>query len=335
MSSSSFRRAAVPAAFPFLFAVVVAVVIAPIAAPAAAQQQVTITANRTPQRVDQVLADVTVIDRRQIDAATGRTLSELLTQQPGLQFWSNGGLGKASSVSIRGLEARHVLLLIDGVRYGSATLGTPNFDNLPLDAIDRIEVVGGPLSGLYGSDAVGGVVQVFTRRGADGLGVNGQATVGSHGYAQFGGGLRYGQGIVDGAVQVERTRDRGFSATNAKIPFGNHNADDDGFSQTTASAQLGLKLPGAWRAEGRLLRSSSHNHYDDGPGADAESATLSSLSSLQLSGPVAAGWRTAVRVARSSDELQTIRSASAFASLGTIATVQRLPLSVVNIASKT
>ena len=130
-------------------------------AAAASLPSVVITATRTPVRADQTVADVTVLTRDDLERASGRTLSEVLSQQGGIQLSSNGGLGKTSSVFIRGLEARHVLLLVDGVRYGSATTGMPELDNLPLGDIDRIEIVRGPLSSLYGSDAVGGVVQVL------------------------------------------------------------------------------------------------------------------------------------------------------------------------------
>ena len=290
---------------------------------AAAAQPIVVTGTRTPARVDQALAETTVVDRQQLEAATGRTLSEVLAQLPGLQFWSNGGLGKTSSVSMRGLESRHVLLLIDGVRYGSATLGTPNWDNLPLDAIERIEVVRGPLSGLYGTDAVGGVVQVFLRKGAAGLAINGLASAGSKGYGQLGGGLRFGNGAFDGAVQLSRTRNSGFSATNASVPFGNFNADDDGFSQNTASVQLGVRLPGGWRASAQALHAKNTNYYDDGPGVDAKSASLSQVLALQVGGPVMAQWRSSLRVSRAVDELNTLSSASMFAALGVIGTKQQ------------
>ncbi|HET9645662.1 MAG TPA: TonB-dependent receptor plug domain-containing protein, partial [Burkholderiaceae bacterium] len=128
-----------------------------------ADDSVVVTATRQPTRVDAQLSDVTVIDRERIEKAGGRTLAELLSQTPGLQFIANGGLGNTQSISIRGTDVRHTLLLIDGVRYGSATLGTPVWDNIPVELIDRIEVVKGPGSALYGSDGVGGVVQIFTR----------------------------------------------------------------------------------------------------------------------------------------------------------------------------
>ena len=268
------------------------------------------------------MGDVTVIDRGQIEQSAGKTLAELLGQQAGVQFWANGGQGKPSSVSLRGLEARHTLLLIDGVRYSSATLGTPTWENIPLESIERIEIVRGPLSGLYGSDAVGGVIQIFTRQGKDGLRGNAVATVGSRHYAQLGAGLSFGQGAFDGSVQVQRTENRGFSATNSHVPFDQYNPDNDGFRQNSGNAQLGWKMGGGWRADVRVLQSDGVTQYDDGLGADAKAKLRSQVASVNVGGPVTAVWQSNVRVARSTDDYITLASASPYSDLGKIATVQ-------------
>ena len=283
---------------------------------------VIVTATRTPTRVDQALGDVTVIDRGQIEQSAGKTLAELLGQQAGVQFWANGGQGKPSSVSLRGLEARHTLLLIDGVRYSSATLGTPTWENIPLESIERIEIVRGPLSGLYGSDAVGGVIQIFTRQGKDGLRANAVATVGSKHYGQLGAGLSFGQGAFDGSVQVQRTENRGFSATNSRVPFDQYNPDNDGFRQNSGNAQLGWKIGGGWRADARILQSDGVTQYDDGLGADAKAKLRSQVAAVNVGGPVTALLQTNVRVARSTDDYITLASASPYSDLGKIATVQ-------------
>lgn len=288
---------------------------------AAQADVVVVTASRTPQRVDQALAQVTVIDRARIEAAAGRSLAELLAHESGVQFWSNGGLGKAATVSLRGLESRHTLLLIDGVRHGSATLGTPIWDNLPLDAIERIEVVRGPLSGLYGSDAVGGVIQVFTRRGQAGFVPELSATAGSRGYGELAAGARFGSGAFDGSLRLQHRRADGFSATGPRVPFGNHNADDDGFEQSSVNASLGLRL-GGWRADVGLLQARGSSRFDDGPGADARADLRTGLVSAQLAGPVTGAWRSTLRLARSTDDNDTRVSASAFASLGNTGTTQ-------------
>lgn len=283
---------------------------------------VVVTGTRTPTRVDEALGDVTVINLDQIEQAAGKSLAELLSQQAGVQQWSSGGLGKASSVSLRGLEARHTLLLIDGVRYGSATVGLPTWENIPLESIERIEIVRGPLSGLYGSDAVGGVIQIFTRRGKDGLRGNAVATVGSKRFGQLGGGVNFGQGAFDGSLQVQRTENRGFSATNSNVPFGSYNSDNDGFRQNSGNAQLGWKIGGSWRADARLLQSDGVTQYDDGRGADAKAKLRTQVASVNIGGPVTATWQTNFRVARSTDDYITLATASPFSDLGKIATVQ-------------
>ena len=285
-------------------------------------EEVIVTGTRTPNRVDETLGDVTVIGRDQIEQSAGKTLAELLGQQAGVQFWSSGGLGKASSVSLRGLEARHTLLLVDGVRYSSATVGTPTWENIPLESIERIEIVRGPLSGLYGSDAVGGVIQIFTRRSRDGIRANAVATVGSKNYGQLGAGLSFGQGAFDGSIQAQRIENKGFSATNSNVPFGSYNADNDGFRQNSGNAQLGWKIGGGWRADARVLQSDGVTQYDDGPGADAKAKLRTQVASVSVGGPVTTIWQTNLRVARSTDDYITLATASPFSDLGKIGTVQ-------------
>jgi vitamin B12 transporter len=284
---------------------------------------VVVTGTRAPTRVDEALSETTVIERSQIEQAAGKTLAELLGQQAGVQFWSNGGFGKAGAVSLRGLEARHTLLLIDGVRYSSATLGTPAWENIPLESIERIEIVRGPLSGLYGSDAVGGVIQIFTRHGAAGFRGNAVAIVGSKRYGQWGGGLSFGTGAFDGSIQVQRSSNRGFSAANSREPFGGFNADDDGFKQNSGNAQLGWKILGGWRADARLLQSEGVTQYDDGEGVDAKAKLRTQVTAISVGGPVTGSWLTQLRLAQSNDDYITLASASPYSDLGKIATKQQ------------
>lgn len=290
---------------------------------AAAPAPVVVTAMRLPERVGALAAEVSVIDRAALDRATGRTLVELLSQLPGLQFSSNGGLGKTASLYFRGLEARHTLLLVDGVRVGSATVGTPSLGNLPLDAIERIEVVRGPMSAVYGSDAVGGVVQIFTARGRPGLQPVLRTTVGSDRHNQLAAGLGYAAGAFDAALQLQHTETRGASATNPRAQFGNHHPDRDGFRQRGGSLRLGWQLAPDWRVDALALESSGLSAYDDGPGADARAALSNRLQRVQLAGRVTPQWQTQFSAARSVDGYDTLSSASPFASLGVIQTEQQ------------
>jgi len=290
---------------------------------AASLAAVTVTATRTPRRVDDVVAEVTVLEREALERESGRTLVELLSRQPGLQFTSNGGLGKSSALFVRGLEARHTLLLVDGIRVGSATLGTPSLDNLPIESIERIEIVRGPMSALYGSDAVGGVVQVFTRRGGPAGQPNVKATVGSNRYAQLTGGAAVGSGPFDAAIQVQHGETRGFSATNARVPFGSHDPDADGFVQDGGSARLAWQATRDWRVESLAVHADGTSRFDDGAGVDARARLHNRLLSLQAVGRVSDTLRTRLAAAQSVDGFDTLASARGPAALGAIETVQK------------
>ena len=289
----------------------------------ASPQQITVTATRVATPVNELVAEVTVIARADIERNAGRTLVELLAQQAGLQFASNGGLGKSASLFIRGLESRHTLLLVDGIRVGSATLGTPSLDNLPLEAVERIEIVRGPMSSLYGNGAFGGVVQVFTRQATQGFSANAKVSAGSHEFGQVAGGVGFGNGVVDVAAQVQHTDTRGVSATNPKVPFGNYNPDRDGFRQNAGSLRLGWRPGADWRVEVLALQSTGLTRIDDGLGADARAELENRLVGLSARGTLLPGWNTRLNVSESVDAYNTLASASAFASLGTIQTRSR------------
>jgi vitamin B12 transporter len=285
-------------------------------------EPVVVTATRTPVKVSDVVAEVTVFDRATLDRTEGRSLVEVLSQAPGLQFSANGGLGKSSSLFVRGLEARHVLLLIDGVRVGSATLNTASLDNLPIDTIERIEIVRGPMTSLYGSNAMGGVVQIFTRRGEAGLRGNARLGAGSRDYALASAGVSLGTEAFDLAAQVQHQQTRGFSATNAAAQFGSFNPDDDGFRQNAGSVRAGWTFAPGWRAEGLWLDSKGTTRLDDGPGADARARLRNSVQSVQVGGTVLQGWRTQLALGHSLDVYDTLSSASTFTTLGPIETKQ-------------
>lgn len=284
---------------------------------------VTVTATRTPVRASEVVAEVTVIDRAEIERAQGQTLTQLLARQPGLQLSSNGGAGKTSSIFIRGLEARHTLLMVDGVPIGSATLGTPSLDNLPLELFERIEIVRGPMSALYGSGAMGGVIQLFTRRALQGLGASWMVAGGSERQAQGAAGVSYGDGRFDLIANLQRSTTHGRSATNATEQFGSYNPDDDGFQQNSGSLKLGWQLAPDWRAEALSLVSLGRTRFDDGPGGEAVAALRNRVLRIAVDGRLAAAWRGTLSASQSFDEYDTLSSGSAFPSLGKIDTRER------------
>ncbi len=280
---------------------------------------VVVTATRSPLRTSNIVAETTVLTRTELDKSEARSLAEVLATTAGIQFAANGGLGKNSSLFVRGLESRHVLLLVDGVPVGSATTGTPSLDNLPLELIDRIEIVRGPLTSLYGSGAMGAVIQVFTRRGAAATAAS--AALGSNAYGRAAAGFGI-DAPVELAVSAQHLRTDGFSATNSRVPFGNFNPDDDPFRQTAAVARLGARLGAGWRADALLLDSRGTTHYDDGPGADTQAKLRNAVAAATVVGRPLAWWQTTLRAGRSTDVYDTRVSASRFVTLGAIETEQ-------------
>ena len=154
--------------FPWLYA------LAPLACapPAFAQdavpadRRVVVTATRTQTPIEEVLASVVVIDREEIDRSLAGDAADLLRFHAGLDIARNGGPGQATSLFIRGADSNHTLVMVDGVRINPGTIGLPALQNLAPQLIERIEVVKGPRSALYGSDAIGGVINIITRRGS-------------------------------------------------------------------------------------------------------------------------------------------------------------------------
>ena len=269
-----------------------------------------VTASRTAQRADELVSDVVVINRADIEKSTGRTLPEILARAPGVQFSANGGLGKNSSVNIRGAEARHTVLLIDGVRFGSATTGSPNWDTIPVDMIERIEILKGPASALYGSEAVGGVVQIFMRKGVQGLAPYASLTLGSYGHRQVTAGVGGGSGALTYSLGIQHTRDRGFSATNPKVQFGNHNPDTDGFDQDALNTSVAYQLSPDWTIDAGLLASNSTNHTDDGPNRDTRYKGKSRVARTGVEGRVLPSWKTQLRYSQSSDSSRAVVASS-------------------------
>ncbi|GAB3262624.1 TonB-dependent receptor family protein [Chitinimonas naiadis] len=222
---------------------------------------VVVTAARLPQLQREVIGDVTVLTREDLDRYRGETLADVLPSQPGVQIISNGGPGKSTSVFLRGTNAQHTLVLIDGVRYGSATLGSAAIQHLPLNQIERIEILRGPAASLYGADAIGGVIQVFTRKG----GKAGQASVeigaGNQGTYDLSANLSGGTDATRYAIGVAHSKTDGVSAI-ANPKNASYNPDRDGYRNTSLSASLSHKLDSRNELGGSILLADEHNQYD-------------------------------------------------------------------------
>ncbi len=148
--------------------------------------ELVVSANRFEQPLSSILAPITVVTREEIDHWQSNTVIDVLRRLPGVDVAQNGGMGQQSSLFIRGTESRHVLVLIDGVRLNQAGIsGSSDMSQIPISLVQRIEYVRGARSAVYGSDAIGGVVNIITRRNDDGTTLN--AGIGSHGYQNYNG----------------------------------------------------------------------------------------------------------------------------------------------------
>jgi vitamin B12 transporter len=230
--------------------------------------EVVVTATRTAITTDAALAPVEVITRDEILRAQATSLADLLRGRAGINLSNQGGDGKLTTMFVRGSESDHVLVLIDGVRVGSATSGLVSFQDLPISLIDRIEIVRGPRSSLYGSEAIGGVIQIFTRRDRGDASFRFHAGAGSHGRRE--GGIGIGGGSEKGWFGL----DAGFKQTNgidacrgAGFPvfagcFVDGQTDRDGYTQHAFSLRGGVNIGESVVLQGHGLRVSGENEYD-------------------------------------------------------------------------
>jgi vitamin B12 transporter len=183
-------------------------------------ERLTVTANKFEQSITDVLASVTVIERSDIETSNVRDLPSLLATQVGFQINSNGGFGQSSGVSLRGSSSRHTLILIDGVRTGSATLGYKSISNIPLNSIERIEIVKGSRAAVYGSDALAGVINIITRTKES---VSLDATFGTDAYQNY---QVAGTTVVDA---VKASFNAGFEKTDGFDVLQGVASDEDGY----------------------------------------------------------------------------------------------------------
>lgn len=230
---------------------------------ALALDEINVTAARIPVSTKTATGDITVVTREEIDRMSGSSLPDLLRLQPGLQISTNGGMGTASSLFVRGTNAEQVVVLVDGLRINSATLGTTALENLPLALIDRIEILRGPASSLYGADAIGGVIQIFTRRAkTDKTRFYGNIGAGSYdtytGSAGF--DSRY-QALQFGA-QMSSYDTRGISAK--KHPPITIDRDRDGYHNLSGTAYADLEFTEGHSLGVRFMESDGLNHFDNG-----------------------------------------------------------------------
>ncbi len=258
---------------------------------------IVVTATRMAQTADETLAAVTVISRDQIEASQSHSVMDLLQNHSvGIDISRNGGPGSNTSIYMRGTNSDHVLVLVDGVRVSSVTSGSFNWSALSPDQIERIEVVRGPNSTLYGSEAIGGVVQIFTRKDT---GLHASLKAGSYGTekAVLGTGGALGSGRYH--VNLEHENVDGFSTTNSD--YRNYESDDDSYRNDSITAGFELPVNDDVELGLNLFSTKSKVEYDSSL-ANSYADARNSGANLTLDWQTSGSWQQHFSVNASRDQ---------------------------------
>ena len=233
-----------------------------------APSTIVVTATRSPQPLADVISDTVSISAEQIAESGAGSIVDLLQRQRGIEIARNGGAGTSSSVYIRGANSNQNIVLVDGVRIGSSTTGAANWSAIPLTAIDHIEIVYGPLSSLYGADAIGGVIQIFTKKGQGAPAITAFAGYGSDKTREADAtlsGATGGEHSFGYAISAGKEKSDGFSS--ARPGLSSYNADRDGYDKENVSGQFSLQLAKGYEAGALFMHSKLDSQYDSGAAA--------------------------------------------------------------------
>ncbi|AOW13055.1 TonB-dependent receptor [Hydrogenophaga crassostreae] len=259
-----------------------------------------VTATRVAQPITDVVADVTIVDRAAIERSGATGLADVLGRLPGVSLARNGGLGATTSVYVRGAETRFTAVFVDGVRIDSQSTGGASWNAIPLSQVDRIELVRGPAAAVYGSDAMGGVIQIFTRKGEAGFSPSVEVGVGSYGTRKVAASISGQQGVVDYALGVSRETSDGFNAQPESNP------DRDGYRNTAFSGSLGWQFNAANRIDVNLLDSDLDAQYDGfSPGNDDRGQSDLQTLGVNWSAEWSDSYSTKLAVTRGRDRYAT------------------------------
>lgn len=265
---------------------------------------ITVTANRMP--TSNVLAANTVITRADIERLQIIDLPNLLSRQAGIDLAVSGGVGKVSSVFIRGTNSNHVLFLVDGVKWHSATLGSTSIQDFPVEQIERIEIVRGPRSGLYGSEAIGGVIQIFTRQGQQGFNPYAKVAYGTHDSKQVAAGLSGGNGSTSYNISVNHQETEGVNAKTDKNP------DKDGYKNNSISAKLQHQITESLSLGVNFMRANARNDYDGFTASNDDYAdSIQQVVGADVAWSVSDDWQINFQIAESRDESKNYTNHSA------------------------
>ena len=263
-----------------------------------------VTPTRMPQPLDQAIADTTVLTQQDIRKSGAPDVPALLRSLPGVEVAQSGGLGSQSSVFMRGANSNQVLVLLDGVRINSATTGATALEHIMLDDVERIEVVRGNVSSLYGSEAIGGVIQIFTKQGHGTPAINASAGIGSHGTQRLAAGYSGSVNDTSFSVNAGKVKTDGVSAMNPSIMPG-ANPDNNGYDNDTLDAQVKHAFSANHSVSASVFGTRGISSYDNAFGAPTDINKLEENMrkySLASDDQISEIWHSLLRLAQGTDD---------------------------------
>ena len=276
--------------------------------------EVVVTAARTAQTVDETLAPVTVISREQIERSQAISVTELLTQAPGVQIAYTGGVGSKTGVYLRGTKTQQTLILVDGHRMNGAYAGEAPLQYLDPDQIERIEIVRGPRSTLYGADAVGGVINIITRKGGKEPQLTVKAGGGSRNTGEYGLNFNGSVGRTQFNVGARLFETQGYDRTTNQL---GSDWDDDAFRNKSISSSLSHRFENGIDAGVNISHSQGKAEYDNSFGSSAPEYPISFFEqttfNVYASLPVNELWNTKIDAGYVQDDRKDVGARPSYA----------------------
>lgn len=255
-----------------------------------------VTATRSPVAKNTLSTATTVFTREDIEQLQAKSIPELLRGNAGIDVSQSGGYGQQSSIFMRGTNSTHVLVLVDGIKVGSVTAGLTQFELLPIDQIERIEIIRGSQSSLYGSEAIGGVIQIFTRKGSENTKPN--VTLDAGGGSYF---THRTAGSISG-----KFNDNWYSASASHFDTEGFNVsnnlnepDKDGFKNTAVNARVGHHFDNNAELEASFLHNEGTTFYD---GYYNKTNFVNQVASVMGSLDILKNWHSTLRLGQTFDQ---------------------------------
>lgn len=260
-----------------------------------------VTATRSETATQELATATTVFTRADIEQLQVRTLPDLLKTAPGIDVTQNGGYGQQTNIYLRGTNSDHVLVLIDGIKAGSVTSGTTAFQLLPIEQIERVEITRGPQSSFYGSEAIGGVIQIFTRKGAqkDTPSISLDAGAGSYDTFNTSGNVSGKWNNSWYSLGASHLNSQGFNIRTRGEP------DRDGYNNTGLNARLGHRFDNHAEVEAFFMRAEGRTEFDGTPN---KTEFVNQVVGTSASFDVLQNWRSTLRFGQTQDDGDNFRS---------------------------